>query len=93
MDEIQSLLEELRGRVSDLEKKRIFQQDVIPDAIKMRHIGEGVRYIQTGTAANRPTTPAVPPGSCMLYFETDTNKLYIWNTATSGGGWKSVTLS
>lgn len=76
-------IQDLLRRVKALENKRIYQDDIVSDGVKTRHVGEGVRFIQTGVAADRPTTPAEPPGSAMIYFETDTNKLYIWNPSTN----------
>ena len=82
---------DLVNRVKNLESKRSSQTEIPPNIIKMRHIGEGVRYIQTGLAADRPTTPDEPPNSTMVYFAYDTNVLSVWNISTDA--WKTVTLT
>ena len=65
--------------------RRIGQQDVIPKAIKQRHI-DGM-IIFRGLAADRPTNN--PITDVFAYFATDTNVLSIWNNTA----WKSVTLT
>lgn len=87
--ELEKKIESLERQLGDL--KRISQEAIRPDTIKMRHIGEGVRYVQTGLAADRPETPAEPPNSCMIYFAYDANVLSVWNTSTNA--WKTTTLS
>ena len=89
--ETQQALDELFKRVALLEQKRIYQQDIANDVVKMKHVGEGVRYIQTGLAADRPTTPAEPSNSCMIWFSYDSNVLSVYNVNTDS--WKSVTLT
>lgn len=86
----------LVNRIEALEKlqkggTRIYQQDIVPGAVKQRHISEGVIFIRSGLAANRPSTLTVEAsqnGSAM-YWATDTFALSIW----TGSAWKSVTLS
>ena len=53
------------------------QFDLLPDSVKERHVGEGVRFIRAGTVANRPTTPEKDGA---VYYATDENKLYIGDT-------------
>ena len=65
--------EELRGSLS--------QSDFMPDIIKQRHVGEGVRYIRAGATTLKPTS-GEKAGA--LFFDTTTNKLYIW----TGSAWK-----
>lgn len=81
-------IEDLEKKMKSVDEKRIFQQDVIPGAIKMRAMGEANRYIMAGLEANRPEGFSVTD-SVTAYFATDTNKLWIWN----GTSWKSATLS
>ncbi len=77
-------LSELKSKVEKLEKKRIFQQDIMPDVVKMRHVGEGVRYIRSGLDADLPKAETPMQGSA-IYYATDTNKIYIWD----GTAWKA----
>lgn len=92
MDEsTQKKLDELEKRIKALETKRITQQDILPDSIKMRAMGEGIRFIRGGVTADKPTTGEEPADSCAAFYDVTTNKLYIWNY--SSNAWKSVTLS
>ncbi len=79
---------ELKRKVELLMQKRIYQQDIIPDAVKQRHMSEGNRYFIAGIESDRPEGNSVT-SSVTCYFATDTNKLYLWN----GTAWVSVTLS
>lgn len=88
MENIEEILNKLNERITNLESKRILQQDVISDAIKMRHIGEGVRFIRSGLEENLPTAESPKQGSS-IYWATDTATLYIWD----GTDWKAVTLT
>ncbi len=63
----------------------------MPDVVKMRHIGEGVRYIRGGVTAGKPTSGEEPSQGYAVYFDETTNKLYIWNR--SSNAWKSATLT
>lgn len=71
-------IKELEREVAELKHRRIHQQDITSDAVKERHVGEGVRFIRAGLAANKPTTPEKDGA---VYFETDTNKLFIGDTS------------
>ena len=82
-------LKELEERIAKLETKRVLQQDILPDVVKMRHIGEGVRFIRGGITADKPTAGEEPMQGNAVYFDTDTDKLYVWN----GSSWVSTTLS
>lgn len=61
-------------------RAQLKQSDVRPDMIKQRHIGEGVRYIRAGATALKPTS-GERVGA--VFFDTTTNKLYIW----TGSAW------
>lgn len=89
IQDIQSKLEKLELKISELEQRRVSQLSIIPGAVKNRHVGEGVSYIFSGLSADRPTEGIMPSVGTQIYFETDTNKLYVWN----GTAWKSVTLT
>lgn len=89
---IQELLDQIKSlddRTTKLEARRITQAMIIPDSIKMRAIGEGVRYIRSGKAAARPVKGETPLQGSPIYFATDTNVLSVWN----GTAWVSTTLS
>ena len=78
-DEIIKLIREELKRVST-------QEFLLPNVVKSRHVGEGVRFIRAGLAANRPTTPEKDGAT---YYATDENKLYVGD----GGAWVSATLT
>jgi hypothetical protein len=86
--DLKKRIDDLEKRVKSIDEKRIFQQDIIPGAIKQRHMGEANRYIMAGLEADRPTGIDVTD-SVTCFFATDTNKLYIFN----GTAWKSATLT
>ncbi len=87
-DELVKKVEELEKTVEQLRIKRAFQWDLAPDCVKMRHMSEPNRYVNSGLDANRPTGVSVTSG-VRAYFATDTGKFYIYN----GTAWVSVTLS
>jgi len=67
-----------------METRRIGQQDIIPGAVKQRHIEAFILF--------RGLEADLPNGSTevQFYFATDTETLYIWNPGLSG--WNSVAL-
>lgn len=77
---------EIKRLIADELRGVIGQFDVLPDIIKQRHVGEGIRFIRSGTAANRPTS-GEKAGAC--WFATDTFVFSVW----TGSAWKTVTLS
>lgn len=42
-------------------------------------------YFQSNTHANRPATPNPAPNTLVVYFETDTGFLFVWNSV--GAAW------
>lgn len=88
MEELKKRLETLEKKVKAIDEKRMFQQDIVPDAIKMRAMGEANRYVMAGLEANRPEGFSVTD-SVTAYFAIDTNKLWVWNGTT----WKYSALS
>lgn len=64
--------------------KRVTQTDILPLAVKQRHIQGNIIF--TGLATNRPTDGST---EVQAYFATDTNALSMWN----GTAWVSTTLS
>jgi hypothetical protein len=86
--ELKDRIDELERKLNTLSQRRIFQQQIVPDAIKMRHMGEANRFVRSGLEANRPSPPTGTDSSA-CYFATDTNKLYVYN----GTVWVSTTLT
>jgi hypothetical protein len=89
MDNIENRLKKLEQEIEDLKHRRIKQEMILPDAVKQRHIGEGVRFIRSGLYANRPTSGESTASGSALYFATDNGKLSIWDSTQ----WLEVTLS
>lgn len=88
MEDLAKQIKDLKREVDMLKQRRIYQQSIVPDAIKMRHLGEANRYIWAGLEADLPTGVSVT-SSVVAYFCTDTFKLKIW----TGSAYKSVTLT
>ena len=88
-EELKKQIKDLQQKVEDLTNKRITQSNLLPDVVKQRHIGEGVRYLRSGLEANLPTSGEEPMQGSAVYFCTDSKKLKIWD----GSVWKSTTLS
>ncbi len=85
-DQIREIVREtVENILEKQESRRIYQSDIIPFAVKSRHI-DGI-IIKKGVAADRPTDgDAVGVWS---WWSTDTFVLSIW----TGSAWKTVTLS
>ena len=88
---VEEKLKELEQQINLLKAKRIYQLDIAPDEVKQRHISEGVRYIRDGTTADKPDEGEEPLQGAAIYFDYQTNILYVWNR--SEGAWKSETLT
>lgn len=82
-------IKKLEKQVEFLMDKRILQTDLTPDVVKMRHVGEGVRFIRSGLEADLPTVGETCLQGQPFYWATDTNKLYGWN----GTAWVSATFA
>ena len=78
--------EEVEKLIDDKIRRVLGQVDYLPDSIKQRHIGEGVRFIRAGAVALRPATPEKDGA---VYYATDENKLYIGDT----GAWLEETFT
>ena len=89
--ELKDRVERLEKELAELKSRRIRQEMLLPDVVKARHIGAGVRFIRSGLAANIPTTGEGSEQGEAIYFETDTNKLKVYNS--TDGAWVSTTLS
>lgn len=81
-------IEDLKKEVQALKERRIIQSMILPDVVKMRHMGEANRYIWAGLESELPPGGSVT-NSVIAYFCTDSFKLKIW----TGTAYKSVTLS
>jgi hypothetical protein len=88
MTDIQQLLTGIKKELENLRFRRVFQQDLMPQAVKQKHMGEPNAYINAGLEADIPDGASVTSG-VSVYFEKDTNKLKIYN----GTSYVSVTLS
>ena len=82
-------LQDMENKIKELEDRRIQQSMILPDVVKSRHIGEGVRFVRGGLATSIPTNGESVSYGSPIYFETDTGKLKIWD----GTQWLEVTLS
>lgn len=92
IEEFKKEIEKLKQRIVILEQKRIYQADLIPQAVKNRNMGEPNSYVFSGLAANRPTTGTKLTSTgfgCSIYWATDTGVLSIW----SGTAWLSETFT
>ena len=78
--------QQIEKLIEEKVKRIIGQFSILPDLVKSRHIGEGVRYLRAGTAANRPTS-GEKTGA--VWFSTDTDTLNIWN----GTAWVQEVLT
>lgn len=83
-EQFKLIIKGLVDRIERLENKRIFQQDIMPDVVKMRHISEGIRFVRSGLAADLPTAETPLQGSA-IYYAKDTDMLYLWD----GTAWQS----
>jgi hypothetical protein len=85
---LQKQVEDLKVEVEKLKNKRIMQSDILPDVLKQRHIGEGVRFIQSGLAADLPEVN-IPMQGQQIFFATDTHTLYVYD----GTAWRTQVLT
>lgn len=83
MDEVLKRLAAIEGVVDQMRHRRIYQDDIVPDAVKQRHIGEGVRFLRYGLAAARPTSGELTGA---VYFASDTTVASVW----TGSAWKTI---
>ncbi len=91
-NEVNKLMKEvsdLKKEIEALKVRRIYQQQIVPDAVKMRHMSEGNRFVRSGLSTDRPTEGENGTDSSACYFATDTGVLSVWN----GTSWLDVTLS
>jgi hypothetical protein len=83
-------LKELEKEVVDLKKelklvanKRIFQQNIMPGALKNRHFSEANSYIYNVDSSKLPATGQSVAIGTDIRYEEDTKKIKIWNSTTN----------
>lgn len=81
--ELVRLLSAQDARIKSLETALVDQQNIVPKAVKNRHI-DGI-IIETGLATNRPDGST----HTKAYFATDSGVLSIWD----GTQWLDTTLT
>lgn len=93
-DALEQLKKETEERLKDLEEdvrflmeKRIAQTDVLPGAIKQRHISEGVKFVRGGATADKPTKGEGTLQGYAMFYDTTTNRLYVWNSDEATPAW------
>lgn len=86
---LQKQIDELKKEVEALKTRRITQEMILPNVIKTRMVGEGVRFIRSGLAADRPTEGEGTASGSAMYFATDSGLLSIWD----GSSWLETTLT
>ena len=79
LKQLEKDLKEIKDKITLIEQRRTGQQMILPDAVKMRHVGEGVRYVRSGLEADKPTEGEEPLQGAATYFSTDIDTLWIWN--------------
>ena len=88
IEDLKKKVKDLEKSISDLEQRRVNQQMVTPDAIKMRAMGEANRFVRSGTSANKPISGETATDSLAMYYDTTNHKLWVFD-----GSWKGTTLS
>lgn len=78
---LNSRIETLERKVEELTVKRIYQQDVVPQAVKNRHMGEANSYVYNALTDTDLPGKSVDIGTQIYYKEVDST-LYIWNSVT-----------
>lgn len=78
IEQLKTKISKLEHDIDVLKKRRIYQQDIIPDGVKQRHMGESNRYVWAGLEADLPDGVSLP-SSVVAYFCTDSNKWSVWN--------------
>ena len=87
-EEMEKKLFDLERRIEEIDSKRGTQAQFLPDTIKARFIGEGVRFLRIGASTDLPAE-GERDGAC--YYERNTKILKIWNKTNSA--WEAVTLT
>lgn len=82
-------IDELKKRIRLVDEKRVFQQDLVPDAVKMRAMGEANRFVRAGTATNKPTVGEDATDSTAMYYDVTNHKLWVYDS----GVWKYASFT
>lgn len=88
--QLENAVKDLQKQIDLLQNKPIYQTQIMNGAVKSRHISEGVKYIQAGLTADLPAAE-IPPQGVLIYYETDTKKIRIYNRDTAD--WDEVALT
>ena len=91
--QIEDRLKSLEDDVRFLMEKRISQVDVLPGAIKERHVSEGVRFVRGGATADKPTTGEGTMQGYAMFYDTTAKKLYIWNSEATPPAWQYASFT
>ena len=83
----QKQIDALKAEIEHLKQKRITQENLIPDVVKSRHIGEGPRFVRS--TIDRPTVGENGTDSAAIHFNKSTGVLSIWDDTQ----WLETTLS
>jgi len=86
--ELEKIVKDLKREVEQLKQKRVGQTDLIPDSVKMRHVGEGIRFVRS-VVEDLPT-PETPLQGLPIVYTTIDNKLHIYNNTDDT--WYSIQL-
>jgi hypothetical protein len=78
-EELKKQVKDLTQKVEELTNKRIKQQDILPGAVKQRHINEGVMFIRSGPSSDLPVAGEGTANGSAFYYDYDTDILYIWD--------------
>lgn len=87
-EQIVAEIQDIKKRLKDFERGRLDQSVFMPNSIKARFIGDGVRIIRAGDSDNLPLVGELKGA---IYFEEDTNKLKVYNATEQA--WKEETLT
>lgn len=91
LTELTKKMEKMQYDIDVLQKKRIYQQDIVPAVVKNRHLGEANTYIYNGQSAYLPTTGNSVTIGTQVFYAEDEKKLYIWNSTNEA--WDVVQFS
>jgi hypothetical protein len=88
--DLEKEIEKLKQEVEKLKTRRVGQSEVLNSAIKMRHIGEGIKFIQSGLVADLPAVN-IPMQGTQIFYAYDSKKFYAYNKVNSE--WDEVQLA
>lgn len=85
-EEERKLLYEIKRELEQLKRSRVYQQNIVPLAVKQRHI-DGI-IIFRGNVADRPSNGDT---EIQAYYAEDEKKLYIWNSVNDAWEYEELT--